>query len=83
MILKMQVESVWVSEIIYWMLMGALAGGVMGELVGLRETLVAASVVMIASGLYLVITPVWGMRESPGATVVVDATIVPEPPPIV
>ena len=65
------------------MLMGALAGGVMGELVGLRETLVAASVVMIASGLYLVITPVWGMRESPGATVVVDATIVPEPPPIV
>lgn len=54
------------------MLMGALAGGVMGELVGLRETLVAASAVMIASGLWLVVTPVWGMRESPGATVVVE-----------
>jgi Arabinose efflux permease len=44
------------------MLLGALAGGVCGEVIGLRMTLVAASLVMIASGLWLVVTPVWGMR---------------------
>ncbi len=51
------------------MLLGALAGGG-GEVIGLRMTLVAASLVMIASGLWLVVTPVWGMRASP--TVVID-----------
>lgn len=45
------------------MLLGALAGGVCGEVIGLRMTLVAASLVMIASGLWLVVTPVWGMRN--------------------
>jgi hypothetical protein len=50
---------------------------VTGEFIGLRETLVAASGVMIASGLYLVITPVWGMRRAP--TLVVEPAIVPEP----
>ncbi len=44
------------------MLLGALAGGVCGEVIGLRMTLVAASLVMIASGFWLVVTPVWGMR---------------------
>ena len=57
------------------MLLGALAGGVMGELVGLRETLVVSSGVMIASGLFLVITPVWQMRETPS----VELTVLPEP----
>ena len=46
------------------MLLGALAGGVCGEVIGLRMTLVAASLVMIASGLWLVVTPVWGMRAA-------------------
>ncbi len=64
------------------MLLGALVGGVTGEFIGLRETLVAASGVMIASGLFLVVTPVWQMRESPAA-MVVDAAVVPEPPGIV
>lgn len=47
------------------MLLGALAGGVLGEVIGLRMTLVAASGVMLASGLCLVVTPVWGMRRPP------------------
>jgi MFS family permease len=60
------------------MLLGALVGGVLGEVIGLRTTLIAASGVMIASGLYLVVTPVWRMRESPAATVVVEPTVIPE-----
>lgn len=52
------------------MLLGALAGGVLGEVIGLRMTLVAASGVMLASGLCLVVTPVWGMRRPPMAVVV-------------
>lgn len=64
------------------MLLGALAGGVMGELVGLRETLVVGAGVMIASGLWLLVTPVWSMREAP-SSVVVEPLAVVEPPAIV
>jgi MFS family permease len=45
------------------MLAGALSGGVLGELIGLRATLVFASCVMLAAGAWLVVTPVWGMRN--------------------
>jgi predicted MFS family arabinose efflux permease len=61
------------------MLLGALTGGVTGEVIGLRETLVAASVVMIASGLWLIVTPVWSMRETP-SPFVMEPTVVPDPP---
>ena len=60
------------------MLLGALAGGVCGEVIGLRMTLVAASLVMIASGLWLVVTPVWGMRA-----VATEPTVLPDPPVLV
>jgi MFS family permease len=45
------------------MLAGALSGGVLGELIGLRATLVLASCMMLAAGAWLTATPVWGMRN--------------------
>ncbi|MEO8457647.1 MAG: MFS transporter [Chloroflexota bacterium] len=47
------------------MLLGALAGGVAGELIGLRATLTVASAIMVASGAWLIVTPVWSMRAAP------------------
>jgi MFS family permease len=46
------------------MLAGAVTGGVLGEVIGLRGTLVLASGVMLAAGAWLTVTPVWGMRAA-------------------
>ncbi len=51
------------------MLAGALTGGLLGEVIGLRSTLVFASGVMVASGAWLLVTPAWGLRASPPAAV--------------
>jgi predicted MFS family arabinose efflux permease len=53
------------------MLAGALTGGVLGEVIGLRSTLILGSGVMLAAGAWLTVTPVWGMR-----TALVPATVV-------
>jgi MFS family permease len=47
------------------MLLGALLGGVLGEAIGLRGTLVIACCGTMAAGLLLVISPVWGVRRAP------------------
>ena len=47
------------------MLTGALAGGVLGEVMGLRLTLVLAGCGVLAAGIWLMASPVWGTRLTP------------------
>ncbi|HUF52284.1 MAG TPA: MFS transporter [Dehalococcoidia bacterium] len=47
------------------MLAGALAGGVLGEVVGLRATLIVGSGGLFAAAAVLALSPVWGTREMP------------------
>jgi len=47
------------------MLLGALAGGVAGELIGLRTTLVLASCLLMTGGLVIVLSPAWSARHVP------------------
>jgi len=48
------------------MLAGALAGGVLGELVGLRTTLVIASSGLIAASGVIVLSPAWSAKQTTG-----------------
>jgi predicted MFS family arabinose efflux permease len=47
------------------MLVGALAGGLLGELIGLRATLVIAACVMLLAALWLAASPVRALRSVP------------------
>jgi MFS family permease len=47
------------------MLAGALAGGVLGELAGLRLTLVIASCGLIAAAVVVMLSPAWSARHAP------------------
>jgi predicted MFS family arabinose efflux permease len=47
------------------MLIGALAGGVMGELIGLRTTLVLGSLLLASGGLVIALSPAWSARHAP------------------
>ncbi|MDO8614366.1 MAG: MFS transporter [Dehalococcoidia bacterium] len=47
------------------MLLGALCGGALGEVIGLRATLAVASGFMMIAGAWLMVSPVWAMRRSP------------------
>ncbi len=49
------------------MLLGALCGGALGEVVGLRATLVAASGFMLVAGVWLLVSPVGLLRQAPAA----------------
>lgn len=47
------------------MLAGALAGGVLGEVIGLRPTLVLASLGLVAAGTVISLSPAWSARHAP------------------
>jgi MFS family permease len=47
------------------MLAGALAGGLLGELIGLRPTLVLASSGLLVAAALVMLSPVWGVRRPP------------------
>jgi MFS family permease len=51
------------------MLVGSLIGGVMGETVGLRPTLIAGSAATFAAALWIIASPARGMRDVPVAEV--------------
>jgi hypothetical protein len=46
------------------MLLGALTGGVLGESVGERLTLVFAACGLFLAGVWLMVSPVWGTRRA-------------------
>jgi MFS family permease len=46
------------------MLLGALAGGVLGEFVGERLTLMFAACGLFLAGVWLMVSPVWGTRRA-------------------
>jgi hypothetical protein len=56
------------------MLAGALAGGILGELAGLRLTLVIASCGLLAAAFVVMLSPAWSARQ---ATVAVPAAVEP------
>jgi len=45
------------------MLLGAVTGGLLGETLGLRGTLVVGSVGIFLAGVWLMLSPVWRLRE--------------------
>ena len=45
------------------MLIGALGGGVLGEVIGLRATLVLSGCGLLVSGGWLMLSPVWSTRR--------------------
>ena len=47
------------------MLVGSLIGGVMGETVGLRPTLIAGAGATFAAALWVILSPVRGVRDVP------------------
>jgi hypothetical protein len=47
--------------------LGALAGGVLGTLLGLRTTLLVAGLAILAASLFLVLSPVRRLRDLPAA----------------
>lgn len=47
------------------MLAGALTGGVLGEIIGLRTTLVLASSLLMSGGLVIMLSPAWSAKHSP------------------
>ena len=47
------------------LLLGALAGGVLGETIGLRGTLVVGGCCFLLSALWLALSPVRGLRDAP------------------
>ena len=44
---------------------GALIGGVLGQTIGLRETLLLAAVGEMAAVVWILVSPVWSQRELP------------------
>jgi MFS family permease len=57
--------------------LGFLAGGFLGEAVGLRQTLLVAGLASILSLLFLAFSPVWGMRRVPPPEPIRPASGVP------
>jgi MFS family permease len=47
------------------MLLGALVGGLLGEVIGLRPTLVFASCGLFAAALCIALSPAWRVRREP------------------
>jgi MFS family permease len=47
------------------MLLGSLTGGVMGETIGLRPTLIAGAAATFAAALWLIASPARGLRDAP------------------
>jgi predicted MFS family arabinose efflux permease len=47
------------------MLAGALVGGVMGEVIGLRTTLVLASCLLMSAAFVIVLSPAWSAKHGP------------------
>jgi predicted MFS family arabinose efflux permease len=56
------------------MLAGALIGGLLGELAGLRVTLVIASCGLIAAALVVMLSPAWSARHAPPELATGEAT---------
>lgn len=46
-----------------WSRRGAVAGGLLGETIGLRGTLVVGAVGIFLAGVWLMLSPVWRLRE--------------------
>jgi len=45
------------------MLLGAVTGGLLGETLGLRGTLVVGAGGIVLAGVWLLVSPVWRLRE--------------------
>ncbi|TMB71176.1 MAG: MFS transporter [Chloroflexi bacterium] len=65
------------------LLLGILAGGGLGETLGLRGTLTLASVAMLLAALWLAASPVRGLRASPAEPAEHPAPPLPEAGPVI
>ena len=57
------------------LLLGILAGGALGETVGLRATLFIGAAAMLSAAVWLGLSPVWGLRDAPEPAAPADAII--------